>query len=147
METITLGNDITVFYITAKSFPDGIMDAHQALHALVPFSIDRKYFGISRPENGVIVYKAAAEEISHGEAEKFNCPRHVIKKGKYIYLTIIDYKKDVQSIRKAFDELLSHPGLDPHGYCVEWYLPTAQAGPPTGQAVLNDVKCMVRLKE
>ena len=68
METITLNNDIKVFYITAKSFPDGVLDAHNKLHALVPFSTDRKYFGISRPENGTIYYKAAAEEINPGYA-------------------------------------------------------------------------------
>ena len=136
METITLDNDIKVFYITAKSFPDGIMDAHKKLHALVPFSTDRKYFGISRPEkNGVIVYKAAAEEINQGEAEKLNCETLVLKKGKYICLTITDYMKDIQSIDKSFKKLLSYPDLDPKGYCVEWYLTD------------KDVKCMIRLKE
>jgi hypothetical protein len=28
METITIDNDIKVFYTTAKSFPEGIMEAH-----------------------------------------------------------------------------------------------------------------------
>ena len=51
----------------AKSFPEGILEAHQTLHALVPYSQNRKYFGISRPENGNIVYKAAAEELIEGE--------------------------------------------------------------------------------
>jgi hypothetical protein len=135
MEKITLDNDIKVSYITAKSFPDGIMDAHKKLHALVPFSTGRKYFGISRPENGVIVYKAAAEEINKGEAEKLNCDTLILKKGKYICLTINDYVKDIQSIDRAFKKLLSYPDLDPEGYCVEWYLND------------KDVKCMIRLNE
>jgi hypothetical protein len=135
METITLDNDIKVFYITAKSFPDGIMAAHKKLHELVPFSTDRKYFGISRPENSVIIYKAAAEEINEGEAVKLNCDTLVLKKGKYICLTINDYIKDIQSIDRSFKKLLSYPGLDPNGYCVEWYLND------------KDVKCMIRLKE
>ena len=123
METIILDNDIKVFYITATSFPDGIMDAHKKLHALVPFSTDRKYFGISRPEkDGVIVYKAAAEEINQGEAEKLNCDTLVLEKGKYICLTINNYMKDIQSIDRSFKTLLSYPDLDPKGYCVEWYL-------------------------
>lgn len=63
METIMLNSDIKVMYITAASFPEGIIDAHQALHARVPFSASRKYFGISRPEKEHIVYKAAAEEL------------------------------------------------------------------------------------
>jgi len=94
METITFNNDIKVLYITATSFPDGVMAAHEKLHSLIPFSTQRKYFGVSRPENGVIVYKAAAEELNEGEAEKLNCDTLVLKKGRYISLTIHDYMKD-----------------------------------------------------
>lgn len=133
METITLDKDIKVFYITASSFPEGIETAHQQLHSRVPFSTDRKYFGISRPENGVITYKAAAEELQEGEAEAFHCAALVLKKGKYISVTIKDYLQDVAGIGHAFQELLSSPGLDPQGYCVEWYFND------------KDVKCMIRL--
>lgn len=135
MEETIVDKDVKVFYITATSFPDGIMDAHKKLHALVPFTSGRKYFGISRPENGVIVYKAAAEEINQGEGEQFNCDSLVLKKGRYISLTVNDFMKDIQSIGKSFQQLLSYPGLDPDGYCVEWYLND------------KDVKCMIRLKE
>jgi hypothetical protein len=135
METITLDKDIKVFYVTAKSFPDGILEAHQKLHSLVPFTTARKYFGISRPEDGIIVYRAAAEELTPGEAGKFNCDTLVLKKGKYISTTINDYMKDVQSIGRTFKELLSRPDIDPQGYCVEWYFND------------KDVKCMVRLNQ
>jgi predicted transcriptional regulator YdeE len=135
METITIDNDIKVFYVTAKSFPADIMESHEKLHSLIPFSANRRYFGVSRPEDGVIVYKAAAEEINPGEAEKLNLETLILKKGSYISLTINDYMKDIQSIDRAFKELLSNPGIDPQGYCVEWYL--------SGK----DVRCMVRLKE
>jgi hypothetical protein len=37
METIKLENDITVMYVTAASFPDGVLAAHQKLHSLIPF--------------------------------------------------------------------------------------------------------------
>ena len=82
MEEMTLENDIKVFYITAKSFPDGITEAHKKLGELVPFSADRTYFGISRPENCTIVYKAAAEERNESEAEKLNFDTLVLEKGK-----------------------------------------------------------------
>jgi hypothetical protein len=135
MENFTLEKDIKVFYITATSFPEGIMEAHEKMHALVADKKGRRFFGISRPENkGAIVYKAAAEELQEGEAEKLNCESMMILKGEYIGTTILNYPKDVQSISKAFDKLLRHPGLDPYGYCVEWYLNE------------NDVRCMVRLK-
>lgn len=135
METIIWERDITVLYVEATSFPEGIAASHQKLHTIVPFSEERKYFGISRPENGVIAYKAAAEQLDRQEPEKLNCKSLVLKKGNYISLEVTDYMKDIQSISRAFEILLEHPGLDPQGYCVEWYLDN------------KDVKCMIRLEE
>lgn len=135
METITLDHDIKVLIVKAVSFPEGIMAAHQKLHSLIPFSIERKYFGISRPENGgPIVYKAAAEELS-GEAEKLDLETVVLKKGKYISIDIPNYMNDLQSMSRAFEQLLQTPGLDPQGYCVEWYMSK------------SDVRCMIRLEK
>ncbi|AFD05570.1 hypothetical protein [Solitalea canadensis] len=136
MEKLKIDNDIKVFYVTADSFPDGILPAHQKLHKMIPYSTDRKYFGISRPENGSgIVYRAAAEEMTPGEAEKLNLESLVLKKGNYISETLRDYAKDISSISRTFNELLSQPGLDPQGYCVEWYINN------------TDMKCMIRLEE
>ena len=135
MEKIRIEKDIQVFYVTAKSFPEGIQEAHQKLHALIPFSTDRKYFGVSRPEQGMgIVYRAAAEELEQGEAERFKLETLVLKKGDYMSITIKDYAKDIMSIDRAFKELLALPDLDPQGYCVEWYYHG------------KDVRCMIRLK-
>jgi hypothetical protein len=135
MEKIRIEKDINVFYVTAKSFPEGIQEAHQKLHALIPFSNDRKYFGISRPEQGSgIIYRAAAEELEQGEAERFKLETLVLKKGDYMSITIKDYAKDIMSIDRAFKELLALPDLDPQGYCVEWYYHG------------KDVRCMIRLK-
>jgi hypothetical protein len=136
METFILDDDIKVFYVTAAAFPEGISDAHTRLHQLVPFSTDRKYFGISRPENnGTIVYRAATEEKSEGEAEKYHCNSLILKKGKYISVTLKDFRKDPRCIEKAFQELLTTPDLDPRGYCMEWYANDKE-----------EVKCMIRIK-
>lgn len=135
METIMLPDDIRVLYITATSYPEGILEAHQKLHALIPFSTDRKYFGLSRPEEGGdIVYRAAAEQLAPGEAEKWKCETLIIKKGKYLFTDVKDYLKDLQRVEKAFQNILAQPDLDPQGYCVEWYYND------------KDVRCMVRLE-
>lgn len=134
METITFDHDIPVMYLTASSFPEGIMEAHEKLHKIVPYSVDRKYFGISRPENGPIVYRAAAEEKFPGEAEKLGLDKLILKKGEYASITVNDYPKYLHTISDVFQKLLALPNIDPEGYCVEWYIPD------------TDVKCMVRLK-
>ncbi|MHA4807464.1 hypothetical protein ACX0G9_05140 [Flavitalea flava] len=134
-ETTTFDKDIKVFYKTAKSFPDGALEAHQSLHALVPFSKERKYFGISRPENGTIVYRAATEETVPGEGEKLGCQTMILKKGKYMSTVIHDYMKDISSIGQTFQQMIESPEIDPQGYCVEWYISD------------KDVKCMIRLAD
>jgi hypothetical protein len=135
MEPFFIDGDITVLCVTATSFPAGVMEAHNKLHALVPFAAGRRFYGLSRPERGVITYNAAAEEMQPGEAESLHCESIVIKKGNYISITIDDFMKDLPAIGKAFQEMLSTPGLDPLGYCVEWYLND------------KDVQCMIRLGE
>ncbi|WP_251551965.1 transcriptional regulator [Neobacillus muris] len=132
METILIEKDIKVLCITAKSFPDGIQDAHERLHEILPFSKERRYFGISRPERGVIVYKAAAEELGNDKGENLHCESFIIEKGKYRSITLFNHNHDPQKISKAFEELISYSDIDPNGYCIEWYHG-------------DDLKCMVRL--
>ena len=137
METFILDTDIKVLCVTAKSFPDGIMEAFDKLHSLVPFAEKRRLFGISRPDKqGMIVYKAALEELHQGEPEKFGCESFLIQSGKYIFLDRADFMKNVQSVGEAFHELISQPNIDPNGYCLEWYLNENK-----------DVRCLVRLND
>jgi predicted transcriptional regulator YdeE len=134
LQIYNLANDIEVFCIKAKSFPDGILAAHQTLHALVPFSEQRKYFGISRPENGGgIVYKAAAEELKKGELSSHGLEQFTIRKGEYIYIDIPDFMNKIEEIGKTFQQILKDPRIDPQGACIEWYV------------TKNDCKCMVRI--
>lgn len=135
METIKFDQDITVMYVDAISFPDGALAAHQKLHSYFPFTTQRKYFGLSRPENGSILYKAAAEVMEPGEAEKYKLPTIVLKKGNYYSITLYDYIKDIPSIQRTFSQLISLPDIDPEGYCVEQYI---------GQ---SDMLCMVRIAD
>ena len=134
IEIFTLDNDIKVFCETAKSFPDGIAKAHEELRSIVPFSDERRYFGISRPnEKGVIIYLAATEEVYQGEAEEYGFETFIIESGRYISLLVPDFIDNVQKIVKAFQMLIVYPGIDPEGYCIEFYLNE------------RDVRCMVRL--
>jgi len=134
IEIFTLDNDIKVFCETPKSFPDGIAKAQQDLHSLVPFSGERRYFGISRPnEKGTVIYQAATEEVYQGEAEEYGFETFIIVSGRYISLIVPDFADDVQQIVKAFQMLSVYPGIDPEGDCIEFYLNE------------RDVRCMVRL--
>lgn len=136
MQQYKLDKDLTLMYVTASSFPGGVLAAHQKLHSLIPFSGKRKYFGISFPDRtGTIIYKAAAEALTEGEAAEKELETWILKAGTYSAITINNYMDDIPEIGKAFEKLLTHPQLDPQGACVEWYLSD------------KDVQCMVRLKQ
>ena len=135
MDKIKIEKDIRVFYVQAESFPDGIEAAFKKLDNFIDKHKDRRCFGISRPENNKIIYKAAAEELNKGEAEKLNCKTLVIKKGNYNCITIKDFMKNIEMIGKSFSKLCSTPDIDPDSYCVEWYFND------------KDVKCMIRITD
>jgi hypothetical protein len=135
MNTFSLQEDIHVFYVTAKSFPDGILDAFHAVEKLIPDTAGRARYGISSPVNGVIIYKAAITELFPGEGKNYNCESFVITKGDYSIQTLHNPNNDSAIFRNTFQKLLSTPLLDKTFPCVEWYKS------PT------DVVCMVKLKK
>ena len=135
MEKYQLENDIKVFYVKADSFPNGVRPAWEKLHSFFSAPMKRKYYGISYPDKtGGIIYMAATEETMEGEGATYGCETFIIKKGEYISIFLPDFMKDIPSIGRAFQELTTQPGIDPHAVCVEIY------------ETMNDVRCMVRLK-
>lgn len=134
MEKYFLENDIPLLYVEAESFPEGILQAFDKLHALLPAANGRKLFGISRPgKKGTVIYKAAAEQRFDGEEKQLGCEVMVLKKGTYRSITIENFMDNIPGIGKAFEQLISAPDVAPDGYCVEMYLND------------KDVRCMVRL--
>jgi len=126
METITefsIDRDIKVVCVTASSFPEGVQAAHQKLHAALPGSKSKNFYGISYSDkNGNIIYKAAAEETHTGEAEKLGLETFVIRKGKYISQLLSNWRQDEMAVGNTFKKLLSDPRIDKNGYCLEIYV-------------------------
>ncbi len=134
MELHLLEKDIKIIGVRASAFPEGILSAHQQLHQLVPFDTQRRYFALSRPENGQIVYWAGVAEQAANEALQFGLKEEkIIRAGNYKSILIKDYKKDIPAIAKAFEKLKQLPDIDPQGYCVEEIIDDI------------DLRCMVRM--
>lgn len=51
MEIFTIKEDIKVFCLKAKSFPDGIKEMFERLHRVAPIAEKRTYYGISYPDH------------------------------------------------------------------------------------------------
>ena len=81
MEIFNLTTDIRLFGIEVKTFPSGIGEAFETLVKKISDDYNRSYYGISQMIDGVIIYKAAAEEKYEDEAEKYRCEQYSIEKG------------------------------------------------------------------
>lgn len=120
MEKYILNEDIKTFYITAKSFPDGIADAYDRLNQIVSQNSKRTFIGFSCPDiNGVIVYNAAVIEDYEGEGEQRGYPTFTIRKGEYVSETITQWKEKQATIEHTFRKLVRHPNAECP--CVEMY--------------------------
>jgi hypothetical protein len=133
MDKYNLDKDVKLFCVTAKSFPEGIVPAHDELIELLPTTEGRHFYGISYCEGKTLVYKAGVEESYAGEAEKYGCQTFIVKKGEYVFVDLPHYYKNIPQIGETFKQLLAEPGIDPSGCCVEVYLND------------TDMRCMVRL--
>lgn len=134
MKNWQIEKDIPLICLRAKSFPEGVLEVHQQLHARFPFDGKRKFYGVSYPITpGKIEYMAAVEELDGDSENSGDLEKFIIKKGTYLGTDIKDFRKDIPAIGKTFQQLIVNPEIDPQGACIEWY--------PN----MTDVRCMVRL--
>ena len=135
METITMYHDIRVFYVKKNTSSVSLPVAYQELIKNVPFARDRMYYGILIRENGCLCYRLAVEQLTRNENRDLNLELHIIKRGIYISSIVRNYLQDIMQIERAFQRLISEPGLDNDENRVEWYF--------NG----TDVACMIRLEQ
>ena len=136
METFRIETEITVFGVQADSFPQGVQQAWETLHKLLPAKEGRTFYGISHgTRQGGIIYSACVEEAFPGEANRFGCKAIMLSDGEYIGETILGFKNQEQKIGETFQEILGRNNYDEKGCCVEWYKSN------------NEVLCMVKKKD
>jgi hypothetical protein len=121
MDTITLKEDLPIFGLPVKNFPEGIGETFDKLVSLVPGGFSRPYYGISKMTDKGMHYMAAALEISKSEAEQCHCERATIEHGEYLAETVKDWRSKTDSINGVFHTLLQDPKADNTKPCVEWY--------------------------
>ena len=121
MENYTLDHDMSIMYVTATSFPAGIIDAFDRLRKQVEVKDARDFFGISHMSPEGIIYKAWVEQKEEWEAEKYGCELYTMKAGEYYVEKIGDWKKVMPQIGIAFQSLIKQPDIDLQGACIEWY--------------------------
>jgi hypothetical protein len=136
METYNLKTDLKVFGKEVTTFPLGVKEAFDTLLDMIPDGYKRSYYGLSyMDEAGKIIYKATAEEKYEGEAEKYHCERSVIERGKYLAVTITDWRKKIDCIKDVFHDLMQDDRADKTKEVVEWY------------KTETEMLCLVKMKQ
>ena len=136
MEAYILSENIEVVFLKAQIFPNDVPATYEKLKALLPEHTNRRYFGISQPnQSGEIQYKAAAEILHDEEINSSELQHFCIEKGTFMSKYIVNHFQDSNSIGACFQTLLKHPNIDQNGYCLELYKNYDDL----------DVHCLVRL--
>src|SRR6478672_710415 len=102
MEIYNLPNDVKVFGFQVKTFPAGIGEAFDGLLKMVG-GFNRSFYGISyMMADGNMAYYATAEEAHDGEAEEYDRERFTIEKGKYLSISIKEWRNKTGTIKNIF---------------------------------------------
>jgi len=134
MEKYLLQNDVKVFGVEVKTFPNGIGETFDSLVKMLPGGFDRSFYGISFMKDGAMAYVAGAEEKFIGEARKYNCERYTVERGEYLTVRVKDWRKKTDQIGNVFREMMRDPSVDKTKPGVEWYKNN------------DEMLCMVRSK-
>jgi hypothetical protein len=112
--------DLTVFGIYVKNFPDGIQEAFSGLMEV--FGNKRAYYGISWcDDSNTVQYYAMVQEAYKGEAMEYLFPSLIIEKGDYLTETVNDWSSKTSSLKDVFHKLRPDKSPDRENPCIEWY--------------------------
>jgi len=131
MEKYNLQNELKVFGVQVKTFPDGISEVFDTLVKKIG-GVNRPYYGISYMKKGEMIYLATALELHATEAEKYDCQQYIIEKGEYLATTVYEWRTKTGSIKDIFQKMMSDSRIDNTKPAIEWYKDD------------NEMVCMVR---
>jgi hypothetical protein len=121
IKTILLKNDIPVFGIRVRHFPEQIGDAFGQLVTRIDDQINRTYYGICGKGGEGLIYWAAAEELTPGEADRYHCEATQVQRGLYLSVKITAWREKIPAIQQVFLRMKEDPRADQTKPIVEWY--------------------------
>ena len=116
-----LTEDVSVFYVQAESFPQGIANSFTKLDDLLGNKHDHHIYGITLCDGDKLIYRACAKENFVGEADTLGLQTYTIPKGKYLYGTLNKWPENLGQIPGVFDELMKQPNVKKQTICLEDY--------------------------
>lgn len=114
-------DETAVIAVEAASFPDGISEAWKRLETLYPPRKGRRFYGLTRFENGELRYFAAVVPPIEQEAVPTGFVRLTVQSGLYARVKLEGWTERTGEFSNVFDYLMECFEFSPGGYSVEFY--------------------------
>tara|TARA_R110002012_G_scaffold298643_1_gene497215 strand:+ start:2616 stop:3023 length:408 start_codon:yes stop_codon:yes gene_type:complete len=134
MKEINLESDLNLICVRAKSFPQGIEESFKTLESKVPTRKGRECYGIYEENESGITYRAGMLKKTDDEDVKYGLENFTVKKGKYLGVTINNWKSNIPKIGQTFDKIVEDERVEKNSPSIEVY------------KGMNDLICMVKMK-
>lgn len=134
MKEIKIESDLQLICVRAKSFPQGIEESFKVLESKVPGKKGRECYGIYEENDSGITYRAGMLKEAGNEDVIYRLENYTIKKGKYLGVTIYNWKDNIPKIGQTFDKMAEDQRVEKNSPSIEVY------------KGLKDVICMMKMK-
>lgn len=121
MEKYHIDDDIKVWALEAKNFPQGIPETFMKLEKIVGGFDGKDVYGLSVCNGDKVQYWAAVAGKTDGELPKGELESMAIAKGDYLSTTLQNWQENTGQMPELFDELGQSPEAKPKAWCIECY--------------------------
>ena len=119
--TLVSREETAVIAMEAATFPDGIGAAWRRLEALYPPRKGRRFYGLTRFDEGQLRYFAAVVPPTEQAAAPAGFVRLTMQGGLYARVKLEGWPERTGEFAQVFDHLMERFELSPGGYSVEFY--------------------------
>jgi predicted transcriptional regulator YdeE len=113
---------LTLMYIKAETFPEGITPAWDKLDKTLKSIGGREFYGAAKMIDGKMEYRACVVPLDENEHKQLGMDTFSIPAGNYAAKNLIDWHSHIPEIREIFMELNSKFAANPGLYNLEYYL-------------------------
>jgi predicted transcriptional regulator YdeE len=113
---------ITLMYIQAETFPEGITLTWDKLDKTLPSIEGRKFYGAAKMIGGKMEYRACVLPLDENEHKQLGMETFSIPAGNYAAKNLTDWHSHIPEIREIFTELNSKFAANTELYNLEYYI-------------------------
>lgn len=119
--TLVKRSPVRLSVCRAEAFPSGIRAAWQRLEERVGTLRGRKFYGLTLPEEGQLVYYAGVEPLDAEEVRALGFPTLTIEGGRFARVKLDDWSEHTAEIGPIFDYLMQTYPMQPGAPTIEFY--------------------------